>query len=674
MIDEKRAKEIEQQLKEVEQDDRSPLVIDKRVLLISFKSKIKWIAIITLSFMLLVSIIVSIKVKPLWKASCRVIRMQKNISTPTDMPYLYNSFDINTILETARSRPIILAIMDKLEMEGYKPEEVGRMIEVQRGYRSNVLNFSVTDTDVYRAVEMANVLGQTFIEKSTEMQNASADSVYSYYSSERDKSIAKISELEKNILAFQKEHDVISIDSERDQLYEKLKLVEVRKIETLIKIDEMRVKITDLEKKMAQLPQEVMMTWTFTNTDEKKLILLKKELELLLTRYTPINPKVQNLQAEIDTLEIKIASPDRLPEPPDNTSWGPNGLIQTYEVDKTRYEGELKAAKANLIGYQNEINAIKSNLIHFNAINDNHLELQRQLELSRDVLRIIEGRIAESRMALDTNTNDFQLFEPAVLPQYPVNISKKLIVLASGFLMGFILVVFYLGKELFDFRVKSKLDYDKYISIPLLGQIPSEEGANANKFYANLQYMLDNLFDVIKGVPKPPVITIGSAHPETGKSFLMNEFSKMLGSTSKVLVIQCVKDLSIEIEDYEINTYLDDDKSFEVKEISRNINKCYFWTGEQIFKKMYNTSDFHKLYGLFMEYDYILWEMFPSNYNIQLYHAVTKSADANLLVGRFKYSPKTDIFNLANYLHDKDVQNVYGILNDIPKEYYVETL
>merc|ERR1711879_909982 len=268
------------------------------------------------------------------------------------------------------SRPIILAIMDKLEMEGYKPEEVGRMIEVQRGYRSNVLNFSVTDTDVYRAVEMANVLGQTFIEKSTEMQNASADSVYSYYSSERDKSIAKISELEKNILAFQKEHDVISIDSERDQLYEKLKLVEVRKIETLIKIDEMRVKLTDLEKKMAQLPQEVMMTWTFTNTDEKKLILLKKELELLLTRYTPINPKVQNLQTEIDTLEIKIASPDRLPEPPDNTGWGPNGLIQTYEVDKTRYEGELKAAKANLIGYQNEINAIKSNLIHFNAINE----------------------------------------------------------------------------------------------------------------------------------------------------------------------------------------------------------------------------------------------------------------------------------------------------------------
>ena len=96
--------------------------------------------------------------------------MQKNISTPTDMPYLYNAFDINTILETARSRPIILSIMRKLDMQGYEPEEVGRMIEVQRGNRSNVLNFSVTDGDPERAVEMANILGETFIETSTMLQ------------------------------------------------------------------------------------------------------------------------------------------------------------------------------------------------------------------------------------------------------------------------------------------------------------------------------------------------------------------------------------------------------------------------------------------------------------------------------------------------------------------------
>ena len=56
MLNENQVEEIDQQKSESEQEEKSPLVIDKRVLLISFKSKIKWIIAITISFMLLVSI------------------------------------------------------------------------------------------------------------------------------------------------------------------------------------------------------------------------------------------------------------------------------------------------------------------------------------------------------------------------------------------------------------------------------------------------------------------------------------------------------------------------------------------------------------------------------------------------------------------------------------------
>ena len=566
------------------------------------------------------------------------------------------------------------SIMEKLKMEGYEPQEVGRMIEVQRGNRSNVLSFGVTHRDPKMAVEMANILGETFIEVSTAMQNAGADSVYTYYSKERVKRLDNIAELEEKILDFQKKHNVISIKSESDQLYEKQKLVERYKIEAASRVDEMRIKIADITQKLADIPQEVIMTWQYKNIDENKLVLLEKELETLLARYTDDNPKVLKLRAEIQTLKTKIADPDRIQDPPDNTNWGPNALIQIYETERTRFEGELNASQANYVGYENELQKIRDDLKRFTFINDNYLEFVRQLELNKDILRIIEGRIAESRMALDTNTSDFQLFEPAIMPQYPVNISKKILVLGSGVFMGFLLIVFFIGKELFDFRIKSRLDYEKYIDIPLIGLIPSEEGANANKFYANLQYMLDNLFDVVQGASKPTIITMGSVHPQTGKSYIINEFTKMLSANSKVLILECINELAIEMEDYEINSYLDNNKKFQVKNISNNLDKCYFWTGEQIFKKMYSSTDFHKLYGVFMEYDYIFWELFPSKFSIQLYHAISKSADANILVGRFRYSPKTDVYNLVNYLKEKDVTNIYGILNNIPREYYVDPL
>lgn len=674
MVSQDKKRSSEDTHKDFYQEERSPLVIDKRVLLISFKSKIKWIALLTFLFMLLVAVIVSIKVKPAWRANCRIIRMQKNIATPSDMPYLYNSFDINTILETARSRPIVLSVMEKLNMKGYEPEEVGRMIEVKRGSRSNVLSFSVTHTDPHLAKEMANVLGNTFIEISTTMQNAGADSVFTYYSIEKARHLSKIAELEEHILKFQKDHDVISIKSERDQLYEKLKLVEIRRIETLITIDAMETKIADVKKKLADLPKEVLMTWQYKNIDENRLAHLEKELASLLTKYTAENPKVLKLTAEVNSLKAKIADPDRIPDPPDNTNWGVNGLIQIYQVDKTRFEGELKAARVNYVAYEDEISKIKNNLLKFNYIDNDYLEYERQLELNKDILRIIEGRIAESKMAIETNRNDFQLFEPATMPRYPVNVSKKLLVLVSGIVAGFLLVVFFVGRELFDFRVKSKQDYEAYIDIPLLGEVPSEEGADPNKFYANFQYMLNNLFDAVQGTAKPAIITIGSVHPQTGKSYVLNEFSRLLASTSKMLIIECIENVDIEMEDYKINSFLDSDTNFQIMNVAANIDKCYFHTGEHIFKKMYNSTDFHKLYSLLMDYDFIFWELFPSKYSIQLYQVIAKSADANVLVGKFRYSPKIDIYNLVSYLKEKDVIKVYGILNNIPKEYYVDTL
>ena len=63
---------------------------------------------------------------------------------------------------------------------------------------------------------------------------------------------------------------------------------------------------------------------------------LEKEFESLLTRYTKENPKVLKVAAEIKALKAKITDPNRIEDPPDNTNWGPNALIQIYESDKTR--------------------------------------------------------------------------------------------------------------------------------------------------------------------------------------------------------------------------------------------------------------------------------------------------------------------------------------------------
>ena len=53
------------------------------------------------------------------------------------------------------------------------------------------------------------------------------------------------------------------------------------------------------------------MSWTYTQTDERRLLALEKELESLQARYTNDNPKVLKVLTEIAELRKSIAKAHR---------------------------------------------------------------------------------------------------------------------------------------------------------------------------------------------------------------------------------------------------------------------------------------------------------------------------------------------------------------------------
>ncbi len=124
-----------------EESHSNPLiVVDVHVLVKVLIKRLKPLLVITFIAMLLAALWTAFRVSPLWKASCYVIRAPKNMSTPVEMPYLYQTFDINTILETVRTRDVLSDVITRLELN-LSPEQLFRQIEVQRGNRSNVLRF-----------------------------------------------------------------------------------------------------------------------------------------------------------------------------------------------------------------------------------------------------------------------------------------------------------------------------------------------------------------------------------------------------------------------------------------------------------------------------------------------------------------------------------------------------
>ncbi|MDD4232711.1 MAG: hypothetical protein PHU48_08690, partial [Candidatus Cloacimonetes bacterium] len=172
------------------------MVVDSHILLKVYLNKLKLILLVTLAALIIAVIFVKIKVVPSWKANCYIIRAPKNMSTPVEMPYLYQTFDINTILETVRTRDVLTDVIQKLELD-ISPEQLFRQIEVQRGNRSNVLRFSVSWNDAEISAKVANATAEAFISNNTKLLNSATMKIHDYYLEQRHMRIMNIQDLEE---------------------------------------------------------------------------------------------------------------------------------------------------------------------------------------------------------------------------------------------------------------------------------------------------------------------------------------------------------------------------------------------------------------------------------------------------------------------------------------------
>ena len=325
-----------------EETQNSPLLVfDLQILIKVFKARLKTLIIISLIAMAITAMWALFRIGPIWKASCYVIRAPKNMSTPIDMPYLYQSYDINTVMETMRTRDVLSDVIQKLELKT-TPEELYRQVDVQRGNRSNILRFSVRWGDAQTAAIIANTTAESFIYNNTKLQNSATLKIYNYYLEQQMQYLNQIDDLTLQFEAHRAKYGVISIPHETQAKFDQLKELELKMIENGLKVSEMDSKIAEMNEKLGNLPDEVVMSWTYTQTDERRLLALEKELESLQARYTNDNPKVLKVLTEIAELRKTIAKAQR--DLPETVIYCPSGLYDTYHIDKVRYEAELEGA------------------------------------------------------------------------------------------------------------------------------------------------------------------------------------------------------------------------------------------------------------------------------------------------------------------------------------------
>lgn len=651
------------------------LNLDLRIFYITLKRRAPLIAGGTILFLLLAAGLSQLLIKKRWRATCILVKHERESNPKTDMPYLYRSLDMNTILETVRIKENRERVIEELELE-LTDEELFKLIEVRRGRKSNIIMISATYAERELSVEIANRTAEVFLDSYVELLNSSVLKIYDYYKGQRELVILKIKEIEAKEEAYKKEYGIISFESELELKYKQLEGMEVKLLENRMLIEDLRIKIKDIDELIPDLPEEVKLTTLVRMKDEQRLAELEKELEEAEKKYTDENPTIINIREEIRKVSARIADAGESSPIPDAITYGDNRLRSSLLIESTNYALEVESAKRRINDLESSIETLKGELTILSKIEVGYLEIKRELEVQRDLLKTVENRMTEARIVAESNVNDFEIIEQATPPKYPLSTSKKLITLAAGVLGLGLLLFLVLLSELADFRVKSKYDYDHLFEIPLIGQLPQiEEGREGQtRLYSNLQLIADYLLTESKR--GPGLIILGSGRRGTGKSLLTEELIKLLSSQDyKILYIESKPDSPGKDDKsyrYGINRLLYEKRPLKMNSIrlGKRAFKNYFFIDERVYKEMLKGEELEHLLERLNDYRLVIWEIFEPSLNLQLFSTIMESSALFVLVSAFRRSGKMADKELLDYLRSKGFTKIAGVLNRVPGSYF----
>lgn len=268
-----------QDIQHSENETNDLLKFDKRILFITLKRKIIYVFIIAFIITLFAGLIAKFSIDDVWKSQTVLIRHKKNLSVKSDVPYLYQEMDYDTILQTIKMRNNLQKVIDSLKLDT-TPERFYGAIDVSRGNRSNLINIRTINQNRKTAVQITNLLAEVFIESYVEILNSSSQKVYDYYLQQRGIYVSRLEAIEDSLENFRERHKLLSLEQETQNKYDNLKELELELMNAQMQLSTLKTRIEDIDSRITKLPEKVELTSTISATQERRLKELNSELDI----------------------------------------------------------------------------------------------------------------------------------------------------------------------------------------------------------------------------------------------------------------------------------------------------------------------------------------------------------------------------------------------------------
>ncbi len=595
-----------------------------------------------------------------WIAIAKIIRYDKKISVPTDIPYQFQNFNYETALETIRTRANLIELINDLNLTT-TPETLYSKFEIKRGRNSDIIEVIFTDANKKIAAQGANQLSHIFIKNFFIIQNAAIEKISHYYEQSKELKIKNLESAKKDISSFLAQHKLISLEQELQMKYDQLNIIQLQELQNKVQIQALKTTILETAKSLEKLPDEVKLRYAVRSAKKKSLEQKVKEFQILKKKYTQSHPKIKTILGEIAQIKKSIKKEKRVV--PDEVTYGSNPLKSDMSIELARAKIAYESAKNSDKSLKLQIEKLKNTIEKLSSLKKNFDKLTMNKEEAKRQLELVSNRLYELKMTIGSSKEDFKFFEKAQEPKYPKPSYKKIIVIMLT-VLGFILsIIFIVVKEFLNDSIKTKFDLNQRFGISDVTQLESDK-ILSDKIKHSFSYLANTLITAKSSNTK--VISVGSDIPKAVNpnviSLLLEQLNQQNKKTLHIEIISSDKEEDencISIEKIMMNT----------SHINTNIDKAYWCIIEDYSIYTPNIEEINFLLENLKKskYDYVIIQLPSYNEAEHFVPTLIDLSDNFILTTLFGVSSRKVIHQFMKQIKEQDISKIKGVINETHK-------
>ncbi len=466
------------------------------------------------------TLVLSLLMKPVYKATARLAVERESTSSPitgqrTDYIDVQSQLlTFNTHFKLIKSRPVLESVLQALSLEGEELEpvvsnplqivinslqesimrignnvksffftnsaglteqerlekEINELLEqvaVSHVRETRLVNVDVADTDPQKAARIANLLAEKYIEFDLGTRLESQNQNMEWLTREVYEMKKRLEDDERAFYDYKQQNRVFSLEGKQRVIDQKISDLNNKFVLTRSKRQEVEAKLAEIERQTKGRKSVGHIRSILDNKSIDDIYANLTSLELELSRLSKVfkkkHPKI--IQASTEVAKVRAKFKNEL-----------NKEIDNLKVRKAVLLSQEQVMEQTIAEYENEALNTGSKELKYTI-------LQRNMDTSQQLYETLVAKIKEVGVVTGATVSNIRVVEhafPPIDPVKPNKIKNVLLALVLG-LFGGVGLAFFL--EYIDQSIRTEEDIKKLLDLPVLAVVPIADDTDRGAYY-----------------------------------------------------------------------------------------------------------------------------------------------------------------------------------------------